>query len=101
MQKVLFFNSSVIDFVNDEKERIHGLSIKALEKEKAMIKLCKVWVDSEAPTYEAMCKKASELVPGQLVDLDYSAVGPRKVILSDIIPGDLAVDFDMIFSRKE
>lgn len=96
MQKVLFFNSSVIDFLNDEKERVHGLSLKALEKEKGNIKFVKVWVDAVAPTFEAMCKKASDLVPGQFIELDYSAVGPRKVILSDIIPGELAVDFDSI-----
>ncbi len=96
MQKVLFFNSSIVDFVNDDKERIHGLSLKTLEKDKGNIKLCKVWVDTEAPTYQRMCGIAAGLVPGQIIDLDYSAVGPRKVILSDIIPGELAVDFDSI-----
>lgn len=97
MQKVLFFNSSVIDFVNDEKERIHGLSLKTLEKEKDNIKLCKVWVDVDSPNYQRICGIAAGLVPGQLIDLDYSAVGPRRVILSDIIPGELVVDFDNIF----
>lgn len=98
MQKILFFNQTVCDFTDKQTgKRVHGLSIKGLEKDDDRIKFSKVWVDAGERNFDEMVSKASKLVPGQLIELDYSASGPKKIILTDIIPSEeLALDFDSI-----
>lgn len=98
MQKILFFNSNICDFLDQKtQKRVHGLSIKGLEKDGENIKLCKAWVDASESHFNVMCEKADNLIPGQVVELDYSAVSPKKIILTDIIPSDdVAVVFDNI-----
>lgn len=95
MQRVLFVNAQHMDFESNG-ERIKGTSLKYLEKtEKGGVKGIYPGKEWLKPECKELIAKASQLVPGQLVDLDFSIEG-RRVVLSDIIPGELAVDFDSI-----
>ncbi len=98
MQKVLVISNRYLDFVGSDNKPVKGTSIQYIEPiTKNGITVYthdKIWIK---PEQESLAKKASGIIPGQLIELDYSLEG-RRVVLSDIIPGELAVDFDNIFS---
>lgn len=97
MQKVLVISSRFLDFVGQDNKPVKGTSIQYVEpvqkNDVTTYVHDKIWIK---PEQETLSKKAAGLIPGQLIELDYSLDG-RRVVLSDIIPGELAVDFDNIF----
>ena len=97
MQTILFFNAEVLDFLDAQNKRVHGLSIKGLEKTDDKIKFSKVWLDAAETNFEQVCSLARKLLPGQVITLQYEAISAKKNRLCNIIPSDeLAVDFDSI-----
>lgn len=99
--KLFFYNGSVVDGFNANRERMIGVSIKGIEKdpETNSVKYFKEWIDHTHPQYDKLKAIALTLVPGQVIELDYSVRG-RTAILSNIIPGELAVDFDSILDER-
>lgn len=101
MQKVLVISNRYLDFVGSDNKPVKGTSIQYIEpvtKNGATVYTHdKIWIK---PEQEALARKAAGVIPGQLIELDYSLEG-RRVVLSDIIPGELAVDFDSIFNKEE
>lgn len=51
------------------------------------------FVHKEAQNLVSILK---ELVPGQYINFDFAIEGRKTVVLTNIIPGEMAVDFDMI-----
>lgn len=98
MLQILFFNAEVVDFFDQvQQKRVHGLSVKGLEKTDDKIKFSKTWLDANQDNYEDICTKARKLLPGQVIVLQFEAISAKKNRLSDIIASDeLAVDFDSI-----
>ena len=101
MQKVIILSNRYFDFVGDDKETVKGRSIKYIEcttknGEKVFFSDAnsKIWITPDNTSLES---KARSLLPGEIVELDYSIEG-RRAVLSDIIStGELAVAFDTIF----
>lgn len=102
MQKVIILSNRYLDFVGDDNKPVKGRSIKYIEcliknGEKVFVSdpNSKIWIKPEQTELEM---SARALLPGEVVDLDYSVEG-RRAVLSGIIPtGELAVDFDKIFN---
>jgi len=98
--KVIFLNCANLDFESNG-EKIVGTSIKYIEyvppkgdKPKSFVP-GKQWIKPECKELIAI---ANTLTPGELIELNYDLDG-KKVIFSGINPtGELAVDFDKIFS---
>lgn len=101
MQKVLVISNRYLDFVGSDNKPVKGTSIQYIEpvSKNGVTTYVhdKIWIK---PEQELLSKKASGIIPGQLIELDYSLEG-RRVVLSDIIPGELSVDFDSIFNKEE
>ena len=101
MQKVIILSNRYLDFIGEDNKPVKGRSIKYIEcliKNGEKVFTCnensKIWIKPEQSELEL---SARSLLPGEVVDLDYSIEG-RRAVLSGIIPtGELAVDFDKIF----
>ena len=101
MQKVIILSNRYLDFVGDDNKPVKGRSIKYIEcntkngeKVYESNPNSKIWIKPDQAELEMA---ARALIPGELVELDYTVEG-RRAVLSGIIPtGELAVDFDKIF----
>lgn len=98
--KVLFLNCSNLDFESNG-EKIKGTQIKFIEHQHATSSKPECFVPGKQwikPECTELIKIANSLTPGELIELDYSLDG-KKVVFSGITPtGELAVDFDKVFS---
>lgn len=102
MLKVLVLSVTNLDFTNRDGDTVKGTSLKYLDRiinynGNVEYKVDKLWFrpDSDLLSY------VKTLLPGQFVELDFSVEGRNRVVLSGIYPGDLAVDFDNIFTKGE
>lgn len=102
MQRVIILSNRYLDFVGDDNKPVKGRSIKYIEcttknGEKVFIsdERSKIWIKPEQQELEM---QARPILPGEIVELDY-AIDGRRAVLSAINPtGELAVDFDKIFT---
>lgn len=98
--KVLFLNCANLDFESNG-EKIQGTQIKFIEHQQATSSKPECFVPGKQwikPECTELIKIANSLSPGELIELDYSLDG-KKVVFSGITPtGELAVDFDKVFS---
>lgn len=103
MQKVIILSNRYLDFVGDDNKPVKGRSIKYIELvqkngENVYIsdERSKIWIKPDNTVLE---NQAKNLLPGEVVELDYSIEGRRAhAVVSGILPtGELAVDFDKIF----
>lgn len=98
--KVIFLNCANLNFEKDG-EKIVGTSIKFIErvppkgdKPQSFVP-GKQWIK---PEQVELVNIANTLTPGELIELDYELDG-KKIVFSGINPtGELAVDFDKIFT---
>ena len=102
MQKVVILSNRYLDFMGDDNKPVKGRSIKYIEcqtknGEKVFLSddRSKIWIKPEQSDLEM---QARALLPGEIVELDYSIEGRRAVLTSIIPTGELAVDFDKVFS---
>ena len=98
--KVIFLNCTNLDFESNG-DRIKGTQLKFIEKQIKNDTVSyvpgKQWIKAEAIE---LVKKANSLIPGQVVNLEYSLDG-KNVIFTGINPtDDVAVDFDKIFKER-
>ena len=96
--KVLVYSVANVDGKRQNGEPCVGVSIKGIQKdpETKQPTYFKEWIDSTHSIYAKLKQKALSIVPGQVVQLEYSVAG-RTAVISDIIPSEeLAVDFDSI-----
>lgn len=97
MTNKLFINLLFCDFKDDSGKAVKGFSVRLLEKDdNGNIRLNKEWIPDKYIT-NTIKADLSTLKPGQIFDFEYSLDG-KKVFVSDIIPGDVVVDFDTIFA---
>lgn len=97
MSNKLFINLLFCDFKDDNNKAVKGFSVRFLEKDdNGNIRLNKEWIPDKYITNNINADLKT-LKPGQLFDFEYALDG-KKVYVSDIIPGDVVVDFDTIFS---
>ncbi len=95
---VFVYSIENIDGRRKDGSRCVGVSIKGIARDSETNKpnYFKEWVDETHPSYSKLKQKALSVVPGQVIELDYSISG-RTAVISDIIPSEeLAVDFDSI-----
>ncbi len=98
MRNKLFINLLWCDFKSEDGSPVKGFSVRFLEKDdRGNIKLNKEWIADKYVT-NPLRAELSSLKPGQIFDFEYSLDG-KKVYVSDIIPGELVVDFDTIFNE--
>lgn len=102
MQKVIILSNTYLDFIGSDNKAVKGRSIKYIEcqtknGEKKFISDgdSKIWIKPENSELELA---ARSLIPGEIVELDYIVEGRRAVLTSIIPTGELAVDFDKVFS---
>ena len=101
MQKVIILSNRYLDFKDEDGKPVKGRSIKYIEcvlKQGQKIFISnedsKIWIKPEQSELEL---QARSLLPGEVVELDYSIEGRRAVLTSINSTGELAVDFDKIF----
>ena len=100
-EKLIFIKTRYTEFddKNTPGQKVRGYFIDFLSKEvnetgeKWKVLIESQFVDKSAT---ALVEKIKQLVPGQYFNFDFNMVGRKSVVLSDIIPGELAVDFDSI-----
>ena len=102
MQKVIILSNRYLDFVGDDNKPVKGRSIKYIdcttkngEKVFYSDERCKIWIKPEQNELEL---QARPLLPGEIVELDYTVEGRRAVLCAINSTGELAVDFDKIFN---
>lgn len=102
MQKVLILSNRYLDFIGDDNKPVKGRSIKYIEcqiknNERVFIsdENSKIWIKPHQSELEIQAKA---LLPGEVVELDYSIEGRRAVLSGIKSTGELAVDFDKIFN---
>ena len=102
MQKVVILSNRYLDFMGDDNKPVKGRSIKYIEcqtKNNERIYISdensKIWIKPHQSDLEM---QARALLPGEIVELDYIVEGRRAVLTSIIPTGELAVDFDKVFS---
>lgn len=102
MQKVIILSNRYLDFVGDDNKPVKGRSIKYIDcttknGEKVVYSddRCKIWIKPDQPDLEL---QARALLPGELVELDYTVEGRRAVLCAINSTGELVVDFDKIFN---
>ncbi len=101
MEKLIFLRTRYIEFddKNDPGQKVKGYWVDFLSKEvdessdKWKILTEQQFVNK---TDVEILEKIRQLVPGQYFNFEFSMVGRKSVILTDIIPGELAVDFNLI-----
>lgn len=101
MQKVIILSNRYLDFLDEDKKPVKGRSIKYIDcsiknGEKVFYSNdnTKIWIKPEQNELEL---QARPLLPGEIVELDYTIEGRRAVLSSINSTGELAVDFDNIF----
>lgn len=95
--QILVYSVSNIDGTTRDGERVTGVSIKGIQKdpETHLPGYFKEWVDATHKSYNQLKATALSLIPGQVAVLEYAVEG-RKAVISNIIPGELVVDFDVV-----
>lgn len=99
-EKLIFIKTRYTEFSDKQTgEQKKGYFIEFLSKEvndagdKWKVLIESQYVDKSDV---ALIEKIKQLTPGQYFNFDFNMVGRKSVVLSDIIPGELAVDFDSI-----
>ena len=98
--KVIFLNCTNMDFESNG-EKIKGTQIKFIERtppkgeRPESFVPGKQWIKADQ---NELIKVANALMPGELVELDYSLEGKNVVFSGITSTGELAVDFDKIFN---
>ncbi len=92
-----------VDFTGDDGSEIKGTKLHYIEKtindETNEVEFCPLshWIKADDTYFQNIAK---ELKPGQIFDFEYE-IKKKKAIVVDIIPGDVAVDFDKIFEKGD
>lgn len=102
MQKVIILSNRFLDFKGTDDKPVKGRTIRYIdcttkngEKVYYSDDDCKIWIKPEQTELELQAKS---LLPGEIVELDYSIEGRRAVLSGIKSTGELAVDFDKIFN---
>lgn len=100
MEKLIFIKTRYTEFTDKQSGELKkGYFIEFLSKEenddgsKWKVLIESQYVDKSDV---AIIEKIKQLTPGQYFNFDFNMVGRKSVVLSDIIPGEMAVDFDKI-----
>lgn len=100
MEKLIFIKTRYTEFDDKQTgERKKGYFLEFLSKEtddsngKWKVLIESQYIDKAEV---AVLDKVKQLIPGQYFNFDFNMVGRKSVVLSDIIPGEMAVDFDKI-----
>ena len=100
MEKLIFIKTRYTEFPDKQSgEQRKGYFIEFLSKEVSEDETSwKVLIESQFVDKSdvRIIDKIRQLKPGQSFNFDFSMVGRKSVVLSDIIPGELAVDFNVI-----
>lgn len=100
MEKLIFIKTRYTEFTDKQTSELKkGYFIEFLSKEEnGDGSKWKVLIESQYVDKSdiAILDKVKQLKPGQYFNFDFNMVGRKTVVLSDIIPGEMAVDFDII-----
>ena len=101
--KVIFLDCTNLDFESNG-EKVKGTHLKFIERKPPKGEKPESYVPGKQwirADQTELVRAANKLIPGELIELDYSLEGKTVVFSGITSTGELAVDFDKIFNKKE